>query len=195
MTIDELLQRYSEGIEAHEKALLARMHGELRAGGLVDEDGVPSRAGEYIIPLLLFVHTTNRSLIHEASASFMDDEEESSAGSPTDQEDVFKDFGNLLTQVTKKVEEAGHEDARDMVMGTVIPEMNSFFALSFVWLLTQLRFIDIVEKDPSLSVAFESDGLNGASFKAIAMYRSMAAEKGDKWAVMIADKAKMFWSR
>ena len=40
-----------------------------------------------------------------------------------------------------------------------------------------------------------SDGLNGANFKAIAMYRSMAAEKGDKWAVMIADKAKMFWSR
>jgi len=197
MTIEELKQRYSEEILPHEKDLIGRKKAELHAAGLCDELGVPSKAGEYIIPLLLYVNTINNRMIRLISASIVDDDLDDDEGEPATSEthELMKNFGNLLNAATTKVEEVGYENARDLVMGATIPEMNSFFALNFVWLLTEVRCIDIIDKDPSLAQAFEGGGLNNTSFQAIAMYRSLAAEHGDKWAVMIADTAKMFWGR
>ena len=193
MTIEELQQRYSEEIYPYEKELVARKQEELHAAGLTDGNGALSNAGEYVIPLLLFVNTINNRMIRLLSASMMAEDENEGPPPPNDTHDHMKDFGRLLKEVSVKVEEEGYENARDLVMGAVIPDMNSYFALHFVWLLTELRSIDIIEKNPSLVKAFGEGGLNDASFQAIATYRSMAAEHGDKWAVMIADSAKMFW--
>jgi|GEM_PF-4437100 len=193
MTIRELQQRYCGGLKPHEEQLLRRHQEELQTAGLVDEAGTPTGAGTHVIPLFLFVHMVNREMVRLASTAAMDECEESESDPSFNTHLVMKDFGNLLTDATRQVEKDGHENARDLVTSTVIPHMNSFFALGFVWLLTQLRFIDIIGKDPSVESAFDSEAFNDTSFRAIAIYRNLAAEHGDQWAVMIADKAKMFW--